>query len=213
MTEPTHYEVLGVDPGADRETIRQAYVAIARATHPDRASGDPAARAEASRAIRAANTAWNVLGDASRRSEYDRRLHDRRVPTRPVTTSAARTRIVPGRAVPPEPAPARASGWAWVAVALLVMGVIGVLVVSAYATSSDTGNGATGSTTSTRAVFAVGQCVQVTFPSGRRDATVVPCTGVVTGRILTVVDTPRPCPAGTAVELSDSKTTLCLEPA
>jgi DnaJ-class molecular chaperone len=64
---PTHYEVLGVDPGADTETIRRAYLMVAKATHPDRRqSDDPERVARAEEHIRLANAAWNVLRDTER---------------------------------------------------------------------------------------------------------------------------------------------------
>lgn len=63
----SHYDVLGVVPGADPATIRQAYVALARRHHPDRPGGDAAQ-------MRAINDAWAVLSDPLRRSRYDRSL-------------------------------------------------------------------------------------------------------------------------------------------
>ena len=65
---PNHYEVLGARPDADRATLRSAYLAVMRETHPDRHPGD---RAAAERA-RAANVAWHVLRDPGRRNAYDR---------------------------------------------------------------------------------------------------------------------------------------------
>jgi len=69
----THYEILGVVPDADTETVRRAYVAVAKANHPDRRqSDDEARRARADERIRAANAAWHVLRDPERRADYDR---------------------------------------------------------------------------------------------------------------------------------------------
>ena len=213
MTSPTHYEVLGVAPDADRETIRRAYVEIARATHPDRTSTDHDARADASRTIRAANAAWNVLGDERRRAEYDRRLRGIEAPPPVGRTAVARTRVVTGRpSSPAEPPVTGTSAWAWIAVAAVLLAFVGVLVVSAYATSKDAGESASTSTSTTRQNLAVGSCVDVSASPSGRVATVVPCASARTGRILAIVDTPRPCPLGTAVELGDARTTLCLEP-
>jgi curved DNA-binding protein CbpA len=58
-----YYEVLQVHPRAEAEVIRAAYRTLARKYHPDH-GGDPA------RMI-ALNDAWDVLGDPSRRAEYD----------------------------------------------------------------------------------------------------------------------------------------------
>ena len=206
MTGPDHYAVLGVDPGADRETIRRAYVAIARATHPDRASGDATARAAAARRIREVNAAWNVLGDPVRRAEYDRRRRGARAVEPGSTTTPRRTRVVVGSSPSPPP-PAGASGALWVVVGLLLLGVAAVLVVSAYASAGDSRGPTTSTTTATPSV---GACVDVSASSGGRIATVVPCDVASSGRIASIVDTPRPCPSGVAVELADGRTTLCL---
>ena len=61
------YEVLGVAPTARPAEVRQAYLDLARAHHPDRRGGD-AAR------MRAVNEAWATLGDPIRRAAYDRTL-------------------------------------------------------------------------------------------------------------------------------------------
>lgn len=60
-----HYEVLGVAVDADTDEIRQAYLRLARAHHPDRGSGDAGNR------MRDLNAAWAVLGDPARRAAYD----------------------------------------------------------------------------------------------------------------------------------------------
>ncbi len=62
----THYDVLGVDPGADAGEVRRAWIALARHHHPDR-GGDPAR-------MREVNEAWSVLGNAPARRNYDRSL-------------------------------------------------------------------------------------------------------------------------------------------
>ncbi|NLS10863.1 J domain-containing protein [Nesterenkonia sp. MY13] len=65
MSEPDFYAVLGVPPEADSATIRSAYRKAARQHHPDRGGS-----AEEFHRIQAA---WEVLGSASARDEYDRR--------------------------------------------------------------------------------------------------------------------------------------------
>ena len=61
----THYELLGVEPGATLEEIQRAYRLLALRHHPDVApQADPATMA-------AINSAWSVLGDPGRRSSYD----------------------------------------------------------------------------------------------------------------------------------------------
>lgn len=63
-----HYQALGVQPDASPATIRQAYLRLMRAHHPDRRPGDP----DAAERARRANQAWEVLGDRARRAAYDR---------------------------------------------------------------------------------------------------------------------------------------------
>jgi curved DNA-binding protein CbpA len=71
----SHYEVLGVTTDAPAVDIRQAYLRLARAHHPDAMAGAPVARrAEADLRMQAINAAWTVLGDVRRRREYDRLL-------------------------------------------------------------------------------------------------------------------------------------------
>lgn len=69
---PDPYEVLGVDSGASAEEIHAAYRGIARECHPDRfaqASREEHEVAEAR--MTAANAAWEILGSAERRRQYD----------------------------------------------------------------------------------------------------------------------------------------------
>lgn len=61
------YKVLGVAEDADEKTITRAYRKLARQLHPDTHPGDPAA-AERFKEITAA---YNVLGDGTKRAEYD----------------------------------------------------------------------------------------------------------------------------------------------
>jgi molecular chaperone DnaJ len=61
------YKVLGVAEDADEKTITRAYRALARELHPDTHPDDPGA-AERFKEITAA---YNVLGDGTKRAEYD----------------------------------------------------------------------------------------------------------------------------------------------
>lgn len=60
------YEVLMVDPRADREVILVVYRHLAKRYHPDRDASPEAARRMAE-----LNEAWATLGDAAKRREYD----------------------------------------------------------------------------------------------------------------------------------------------
>jgi curved DNA-binding protein CbpA len=74
----TYYEVLGVANDASPAEIRRAYVALARAYHPDfHTTASPTVRAANERAMQAVNEAWGVLSNASERRRYDDRLQGR----------------------------------------------------------------------------------------------------------------------------------------
>ena len=67
----THYEALGVSPGAAPSTIKLAFYEKAKLLHPDTAAGGGEA---ALAAFRMVNDAYAVLGDADARAAYDAAL-------------------------------------------------------------------------------------------------------------------------------------------
>ncbi|GAB3656641.1 J domain-containing protein [Ramlibacter alkalitolerans] len=64
---PTYYDVLQVERTASPERVRAAYRKLAHKYHPDKMPGN----ANATRAMAAINTAYEVLADAQRRAEHD----------------------------------------------------------------------------------------------------------------------------------------------
>ena len=62
-----YYEVLGVAVDASEEEVRRAYLRLALKWHPDKHRGEPAA----SQVFQRVSQAYEVLGDPSRRAEYD----------------------------------------------------------------------------------------------------------------------------------------------
>ena len=210
---PTHYETLGVPEDASATTIREAYVRLAKANHPDRRQqDDPARRARADATMKAANAAWTVLRDPERRAAYDASL-------RPTTTQS------PGRASSsrPDGAPSYAASGVVVPAAhapflrylpALVVAVvlIAILVFSAIETSKATPD--PGGPPPTRPEFEVGSCVLVAaLPTGPSPVRVACGTGN-SAEIVQVVATPRPCPPDSAaLDLDDNRTSLCLRSA
>ena len=69
MSTADHYAVLGVLPDAEDVVISAAYRALAQRYHPDKWQGETASAHERMSRI---NEAYSVLGDRSRRAEYDK---------------------------------------------------------------------------------------------------------------------------------------------
>lgn len=72
-----YYEILGVTADATPEAIQAAYRAKASAWHPDRNNHDPEL---AEKLFKLLQEAYEVLGDAKRRQEYDSKLQDASAP-------------------------------------------------------------------------------------------------------------------------------------
>ncbi len=71
----THYDVLGVSPRADLDTIKRAFRLAAKAHHPDLTGGGDA---DADHKLKMIIIAYKVLRDADLRAEYDAHLVARR---------------------------------------------------------------------------------------------------------------------------------------
>ena len=67
MSQLDYYKVLGVEPGAESETIKAAYRDLAFTYHPDRNRENPAAAEK----MKQVNEAYAVLSDAQKRRAYD----------------------------------------------------------------------------------------------------------------------------------------------
>src|SRR3954463_2219610 len=61
------YQVLGVAKDADQAAVKKAYRKLARENHPDSKPGDKAAEER----FKQVAEAYDVLGDAAKRKEYD----------------------------------------------------------------------------------------------------------------------------------------------
>ena len=114
-----HYRTLQVDPGADVDVIQAAYRVLARRFHPDHAGDDVV--------MKRLNAAWEILGDKSRRAEYDRgRANGGDRAQAPIVTGAPTARAAsPDHAGPPKGRPfgtvltyGRYEGWSLGQIAL-----------------------------------------------------------------------------------------------
>ena len=77
---PSHHERLGVRPGVDAETLRQAFRRQSKALHPDTTQLPPE---QASIAFQQLKESYEFLADPERRRHYDEQLRQRLQPQRP----------------------------------------------------------------------------------------------------------------------------------
>ena len=66
----TYYDVLGLKQDVDDDTLKSAYRKLVKKYHPDFNPNNKAAEAK----MRELNEAWEILGDAEKRKEYDQKL-------------------------------------------------------------------------------------------------------------------------------------------
>ncbi len=67
----SYYQLLGIDPGADQQTVKKAYLDAIKLWHPDK---NPDRSAEAEEQTKVLNQAYQVLKDPEARKNYDRML-------------------------------------------------------------------------------------------------------------------------------------------
>ncbi len=224
----THYDILGVDPRAEHDQIRRAYLSAARRWHPDRHSGESAEESDkAERAMRRVNQAWSVLGDKVSREAYDRQLvpQETRYPgstgAAGVRTDDGVTRIDPRLLDPAFLAARRESQFdeissrsSLILRAAPVLAVLGLLVAifvfTAYARNSvDRTTASTVPGPNLGAGIVANDCVVVTSGPALLE---VPCTANADGRVFGARLPDGVCPLGTDREVTLSNGSIvCLD--
>ena len=71
MSKQDYYETLGVERGADADSLKRAYRKLAMQWHPDRNPNNP----EAEQKFKELSEAYDVLRDDQKRAAYDRFGH------------------------------------------------------------------------------------------------------------------------------------------
>ncbi len=97
---PDLYRILQVDPEAEPEVIRAAYLCLAKKYHPDRGGGT-------GEQMVALNSAWAVLGNTEKRAAYHR---SQSAPAGSSVTPPTRTDQGEAKAVYARPGPAHTVG-------------------------------------------------------------------------------------------------------
>lgn len=196
MPERSHYDVLGVSPGAKPDAIRRAYLRQARRWHPDRPMGD-------AEQMRAVNEAWQVLGDIRSRAAYDRSLaRSAPRPPRPAASrpppNAPRPAASPRSSEPPPSPPLEVVGirWRWLSLAAVVLAAVAVVVIF-LATSaiddSDPDAPITASAPVSQSRPESGDC----FLIATINLITVPCDHPHDGKLVEWVPLGAPCPPDT----------------
>ncbi|MCX7620339.1 MAG: J domain-containing protein [Acidimicrobiales bacterium] len=222
----THYDILGVAPGASHDEVKRAYTELALRYHPDRNSfPNDESRQLAEYRMREINEAWRVLRNPATRAAYDASL--RRANPHRVDTATSRPSQMP--TVRPATQGPTLNATASDAIATVADGagsappmrfgpvVFGIVLIACLLIVAFIA-GVPNSTTDdelqveTRERFAIGSCVVVSPSEVGLVPIEVPCSTSGASRIVSRVDYPRPCPLGTTlVRIPGEQLALCLQ--
>ena len=103
-----YYAILGVSRNANSNEIREAYLKLARDTHPDKVK-DPAARKDAENRFKFVTAAYDTLSRDRSRREYTARLSPEPATTTTTSTPRQAPPVVQGPPLGPKPAAAPAA--------------------------------------------------------------------------------------------------------
>jgi hypothetical protein len=94
----TLYDILEVIPTASQETIHAAYRSLISRFHPDKVAGlGPEFQAVADARTKEINHAYDILGDAARRTRYDEELHGEDSPRALPKNQAPKNQMAPSK--------------------------------------------------------------------------------------------------------------------
>ena len=214
MTSPSHYDTLGVAPTADARSLRAAYLAKARAHHPDRhVDSSPLTRERAALTMREVNAAWSVLSDPEARRRYDATIAEPRtgVTEQPRPAAGSASPAARRTAAPAATASSHGDtedlvgrGLRLVPAAALLFLLLGIVIFTAFVAAG--GDDAPTTTVAPR-TLAAGMCVRVD-----RVLTVVDCRDRHDAIVASIVGISRGCSADTGVYTLDAQRVACLRP-
>jgi DnaJ-domain-containing protein 1 len=96
-----YYQILEVEPDASEQKIKEQYLFLVQAWHPDKFS-QPDQKARAEEKIKEINVSYDILKSPAKRAEYDQKLQSSK---KTKTQQPAPPRQAPPQPVPPRPAP------------------------------------------------------------------------------------------------------------
>jgi hypothetical protein len=214
----THYEILGVTPGASHDEIKRAYLDRALRYHPDRqVDQTPAGRQQAEFRMRELNGAWEVLRSPGKRAEYDARLRGDVPVWNQGRERAKRTAPVSPRVADLEPERPggghdSTGGWRVGPIVAVVLVVVAGLGFAAWATTSSDDREPEVQVQAA-SPYEEGNCVVLASVSGRITAVPTQCSAIGALQIDEVIDLGRPCAPGREVhDVFAEEIRLCLQP-
>lgn len=208
MAARSHYDVLGVSPGAKPDAVRRAYLRQARRWHPDRPSGD-------AEQMRAVNGAWQILGNARSRAAYDRSLARQPgtspAPSPPRHTASTRPAESPPKAPSASTLPLEmvAVRWRWISLAAAALVAVALALVFIATSGNDTPTSISQTVSASQPLPEPGEC----FVIGLVTIAPVGCDQPHDGKLSAWVSLGVPCPPNNELHwVRAAQRAVCYQP-